>query len=74
LQAYLKGKGWKEIHIERVTAIKMRAPHPAISVFIPATKDLIDYTISMKYVIITLAAYYNKTVDDVLSEVLGEKI
>ena len=32
LQAYLSKKGWIEIPIERVTVIKMRTPHPQISV------------------------------------------
>ena len=69
LLAYLDKKGWIEIPVER-TVIKMRAPHPALSVFIPAKKDLVDYTNAMKHVINTIAAYYEKTVDDVLSEVL----
>lgn len=72
LQTYLREKEWIEIPIERVTAIKMRAPHPALSVFIPAKKDLVDYTNAMKHVINTIAAYYEKTVDDVLMEVLDE--
>lgn len=69
LLAYLEKKGWIEIPVERIV-IKMRAPHPQISVFIPAKKDLVDYTNAMKHVINTIAAYYEKTVDDVLSEVL----
>ena len=73
LQAYLEKKEWKEIPIERITVIKMRAPHPALSVFIPAKKDLVDYTNAMKHVISTIAAYYEKTVDDVLSEVLDKE-
>ena len=73
LQAYLSKKGWIEIPIERVTAIKMRAPHPQISVFIPAKRDLIDYTYAMEITLNTIAMYYKKTIDDVLSEVLNEE-
>ena len=73
LQAYLKKKEWIEIPIERVTAIKMRAPHPLISVFIPAKKDLIDYTYAMKIALNTIAMYYAKTIDDILSEVEEEQ-
>ena len=72
LKGYLEEKEWTEIPIERVTVIKMRAPHPAISVFIPATKDLVDYANAMKHVINTIAGYYEKSVDDVLMEVLDE--
>lgn len=73
LQAYLSKKGWIEIPIERVTAIKMRAPHPQISVFMPAKKDLVDYTRAMEITLNTIAMYYEKTIDDVLSEVLEKE-
>ena len=73
LHAYLEKKDWIEIPIERVTAIKMRAPHPALSVFIPAMKDLVDYTNAMQHVINTIAAYYEKSIDDVLTEMLEKE-
>ena len=71
LQAYLEEKGWIEIPIERITAIKMLAPHPAFSVFMPAKRDLVDYTYAMKCVLNTIASYYEKSIDDVLFEILG---
>ena len=75
LQTYLKGKEWIEMPIERTTVIKMHCvPHPAVSVFIPTKKDLIDYTYMMKCVLNTIALYYKKNIDDVLSEVLEDKI
>lgn len=73
LQGYLDKKGWIEIPIERVTVIKMCAPHPAISVFIPAKKDFIDYTRAIEITLNTIAMYYEKSIDDVLSDVLGEE-
>ena len=51
----------------------MRAPHPVISVFIPAKKDLIDYTYAMKITLNTIAMYHEKTIDDVLTEVLEKE-
>ena len=73
LLAYLDKKGWIEIPVER-TVIKMRAPHPQISVFIPTKRDLIDYARAIEIVLNTIATYYEKSIDDVLSEVLEEKI
>ena len=72
-KSYLDKKGWTEVPIERTTVIKMRAPHPAISIFIPAKRDLVDYTDGMKHVIHVIASYYEKSMDDVLLEVLEEK-
>ena len=74
LLAYLEEKGWIEKSIERSTAIKMLAPVPSFFIFIPARKDLVDYTDAMRHVINAIAGYYEKSVDDVLSEVLEEKI
>lgn len=73
LQDYLVKNGWIEKPIEMITAIKMRAPHPQISVFIPARRDLVDYIRAMEIVLNTIATYYEKSVDDVLTEVLEKE-
>ena len=73
LRGYLKKKGWEEIPIERKEVIKMCSPCPTFFIFIPARNELVDYVDVMKHVINAVAAYYEKTFDDVLSEVLKEE-
>ena len=72
LRKYLKRKGWEEVPIERKEVIKVCSPHPTLSVFIPARRNLIDYAVVMKHSLNTIAAYHKKKLDDVLSEVLKE--
>lgn len=70
LRAYLKKKGWEEVPIERKEVIKMCSPCPTFFVFVPVRKELVDYVDAVKDVVNAVAAYYEKTVSDVLSEIL----
>ena len=70
LRVYLKKKGWEEVPIERKEVIKMCSPCPTFFVFVPVRKELVDYVDAVKYVVNAVAAYYEKTVSDVLSEIL----
>ena len=70
LRAYLKNKGWEEVPIERKEVIKMCSPCPTFFVFIPVRKELVDYVDAMNHVVNAVASYYEKTVDELVSEVL----
>ena len=69
---YLKKKDWKEIPIE-LPRIEMVAPHPQLNVFIPIDKSPIDYIQVMKHIFNTIAQYYDKTITEILLEILQEK-
>lgn len=73
LIGYLKRKGWEELPTGNKNAIRICSPNPTYYLSIPAKRDLIDYKDAIKNVINSIAGYYDKTMDEIISEILQEE-
>lgn len=73
LRSHLKKKGWVETPFGRKEVIKIRPPTHECFVLIPARKELYDYEEMVRRTLETVAIVEEKSLDDVLSEILQEE-
>lgn len=73
LRAYLKKKGWKELPFGREEILKIQPPTHNFFILIPSRKGLLDYADVVKHALTTIAAYEDKSIDEVLMAVLNEE-
>lgn len=66
IKTYLEDRDWE------VKEIIVIAPDPQVYIFIPPNEKISDYILVMKNILKTLAQYYDKTIDEILLEILGE--
>jgi len=81
LKNYLKDRGWSEVPFKNNNLIKFKSPAPIeddeyIEIFVPLNENFADYLIAVESVVDTIAAYEDKSFDEVFSHILqfGDRI
>ena len=66
IKTYLEDRNWE------VKENGVFAPDPQVYIFIPSNEKISDYILIIKNILNTLAQYYDKTIDEILLEMLGK--